>query len=234
PTRAERVRDWCGRHRRIVIAAAALLLLVGGLGGYFLLRPTPIPDFETAGMDDVFNYTLLEDDFNKLPIDRRLSLIGDLIKRLKSMTATDSAMMAAFAAGIRDKAREQLMENASKLAIDVWDSYAKDYGDVPADEREQYLDDSYVEFTKMMETLAGETRDISDEERLDEARQQAARDKKAIQSGEGPSGEQFGRMFGFMREDVAKHAAPQQRSRGQLMMRDMSRRFRGESVSGGG
>ena len=120
-----------------------------------------------------------------------------------------------------------------QFAIDVWDNYAKDYGGVPDDERGEYLDRSFVEFSKMMETLAGETRDVSDQERLDEARAQAARDKEAIQSGEGPSGEQFGRMFGFMREDVAKHAAPQQRSRGQLMMRDMTRRFRGESLSGG-
>ncbi|HYE03695.1 MAG TPA: hypothetical protein VD963_10730 [Phycisphaerales bacterium] len=216
------------RSRRLLAPAAGLLLAAAGAGLYLALRPAPPPDFATAPMDELFNYALLTDDFNRLPIRQRLDLLRDLVDRLKNMGSADSALLAGFAAQVRDKARAQLMENASRLAIDVWDEFAKDYGDVPRDQRADYLNNAFLEFSKMMEAVAGEHRDVSDSERLAEAREQAERDKRAVESGRGPSGEQFGRMFRFMREDVGQHASPQQRTRGQLMMRDMSRHFRGE------
>lgn len=35
-------------------------------------------------MDEVLNYTLLTDEFNNLPVDKRLELLKDLIDRLKN------------------------------------------------------------------------------------------------------------------------------------------------------
>lgn len=222
------------RFRKIAIASAAVVLVGGGIGLYFWLRPVPRPDYLNDDLDGVLNYTLLTDEFNRLPVDERLKLIGELVARFKTMNANDSVLMAAFAAGIAGAAREQLMENGSRLAVDVWDKYAVDYAKVPEKDREAYLENSFVEFTKMMEGLGGKPRDIPDEQRLEEGRRQAKRDLEFLHSSErGPKNEDLGRMFTFMNQDVGKHASSQQRVRGQQMMRDMTRQLRGQDITTG-
>lgn len=220
--------------RRLRIASVVLGVAVV-VGGYFAFRPKPQPDYLDAGMDDILDYTLLTEEFNKLPVKERLALISQLVTRLKGMDSGDSAMMAAFAAGIAGSARDQLMSNVSHLAIDIWDEYALKYDDVPLEEREKFIEEAFLDFTKSMESVAGVTRDVSDEQRLDRARRDAQRDSNAVREGRGPSGEQLGRMFTFMRDGVGSHASPHQRARAQVLMRDMARHFReGGSKSGGG
>lgn len=222
------------RHRRAVrtIWAASAVAAVGvGIGAYFVLRPVPQPDYLDGDLDDVLGYTLLTDEFNNLPIEQRLKLIGELVTRLKGMSAGDSELMAAFAAGLAGAARDQLMENGSRLAVDTWDKFAAEYDQVEDDQREEFVDASFVEFTKMMEAIGGQPRDISDAERLAEAKRQAQRDIKNMnEPGRRPPAEVIGRMFTFMNQDVGQHANPQQRARGQQLMRDMSRRMRGEDI----
>ena len=220
------------KKRAKIFGPAALLPL--GLAAWLIFRPVPQPDYRTARLDKVFNFTLLTDEFNRLPVEKRLELIRQLIDRLRGMSAGDSAMLAAFAAGIAGAARDQIEENASRLAVDLWDTYAEEYSKAPPDDRNQFLDQTFIEFTKMAETLAGEPRDISDADRLAEGRRQAERDEKNIRDGRGPSGRMLGRMYGVVRDGVGSHAAPQQRTRGQLMMRDMTRRLRGEDLNGPG
>jgi len=220
------------RHKRFAAALAVLLAIGGGVGLYFALRPTPQPDFLDDEMDLVLDYALLNDDFNNLPLDERLKLITDLVDRLKNLSSGDSAMMAAFAATIEEKARKQLTENISRLAIDIWDKYAVAYDGVTSENRGEYLDETFVEFTKMMEAIAGEQSKKSDEERLAEVKRQTERDRAAIESGKfNPPAQALGRVFEFMNFEVGGNASPQQRSRGQLMMRDMMRHFRGEDVN---
>jgi hypothetical protein len=144
--------------RRLRIASVVLGVAVV-VGGYFALRPRPQPDYLDAGMDDILDYTLLTEEFNKLPVKERLALISQLVMRLKGMDSGDSAMMAAFAAGIAGSARDQLMSNVSHLAIDIWDEYAVQYDDVPAEAREKFLEDAFLDFTKSMESVAGVTRE---------------------------------------------------------------------------
>ncbi len=220
--------------RKRTLIAAPIVLVAGGIAAWMIFGPVPQPDFRKGNLGKVFNYALLTDEFNRLPVERRLELIGELVSRLKNLDSSDSVLMAAFAAGIAGAAREQLEENASKLAIDVWDMYARNYKDVKPEDRAAYLDNAFIEFTKMMETVAGEARDISDAERLAEGRRQAQRDREELAKGRGPSGRMLGRMYSFMREDVGSHASVTQRSRGQQMVRDMVRRMRGEPISGPG
>jgi hypothetical protein len=213
--------------RRWTVVFGPLALVAVGVGAWLVLRPVPVPDYRRDNLRKVFNFTLLTDQFNRLPVQERLELIGTLVERLKSMDSGDSALMAAFAAGIAGAAREQLEKNASKLAIDVWDMYAKDYASVPAADRDGYLDKTFIEFTKMMETVAGEPREISDAERLAEGRRQAKRDQEQMAKGNGPPPRAMGRMFALMNDNIGGHASPAQRTRGQLLMRDMVRRLRG-------
>jgi len=219
-----------GRFRRNAAIAAVLLLLAGG-GAYWKWGIVHQPDFAVDDLDDIFDYALLTDDFNKLPIDKRLELLGEMVKRLKSGSTEDSVMMAAFASGIAGAAREQLMKNSSQLGIDMWDKYAKDYDAVPPEDKEAYIEDSLVKMMKMMEAVGGVQRDISDEDRIKEMKRQAQRDVKRAESGRGPSGAMAGRMFDFLANNVAKNAAASQRSRGAQMMRDTTRYLRGESLT---
>jgi hypothetical protein len=222
-------RGW--DNRKLRYGALALLVIVGGIGAYFGLRPVPQPDYAEDPMDEVLDYTLLTDEFNRLPVQKRLELLGELIQRVKTMSADDSSMMAAFAASINTgKLRKQLEENASRLALDAWDKYAQDYQGQAGDKREEYLDKTLVEMEKMMETVAGVTSDKTDEQRLEEARKQAKRDQDMLSKGEGPTAGQLARMADLMRNRVGQHSPPQQQQRGMQLMRDMTRHLRGQDA----
>ncbi len=222
------------RTRRTVIVGGAVLLVAGAVTAFLVLRPVPKPDYETAGLDDLFNYTLLTDEFNRLPVQERMRLIGQLVQRLKNMEPSESLLLASFAAGIEASAREQIEENGSRLAVDAWDMYAKDYDGVPEEEREQYLEGTFVEFSKMMEAVAGDQREVSDADRINEMRSQVKEDMQEIKDPDRrPDNEQLADFMGFMNNTVASRANAQQRVRGQQMMRDMVRHFRGQDIATG-
>ena len=126
-----------------------------------------------------------------------------------------------------------VMRNAALVAIDVWDQKALDYQKVPEENREAYLDSLFLDMTKLLETMAGVSSTKSDEERLEEARDQAKKDQDMFATGKGPSGGQMARMAGFMRNGMGQHSNPQQQQRGQQLMRDMTRHLRGQDPSTG-
>lgn len=206
---------------------AAGLLVVAGVAGYFIFRPMPVPDYENGRIDTLMNFTLLQSEFNQLPLERRLELVGMLVQRMESMSSSDSLMLAAFAGSIRGKAREQLEENASRLAIELWDSMALEYQGVPVEQREEFLAEAFVKFETTMEMMGGSVRDRSPEERLERARRNAQRDQQAIRDGQGPPARIVGRVFDVMNNNIGQHASPLERRRGELLMRDMTRFLRG-------
>lgn len=224
-------RPWV---RRGLAAGLGLVLAGGAFGAVVAMWPRAIPDFATGDIEDVLDYTLLSDDFNKLPIDKRLQLIKDLVARLKSMDAGDSEAMALFAAGITGKAREQLRTNAERLAVDLWDSYADKYDDIPMDQREQYLDDAFNEFTRLMEDIGGVENKKTDRERLSDAREQAQRDMKRARETDRPlEGARIGRLMKTMEERGGKVSSPRQQARMARFTRDMVRNLRGQDLNTG-
>lgn len=222
--------------RRYSIGGGAALLALG-VGAYFLFRPVPQPDYLDGPMDSLLDYTLLTDEFNALPVEQRMALMGQLIQRFKSMSGEDSVLMASFAAGIAGAARQQIEENAARLMVDVWDKYAKDYDQLPLDNREVYLEQVFVEVSKMMEITAdGQPRDVSDSQRINELRDQVAEDRQRLREGSAPPPPPaaLGRLVAVMNTNVGSHANSPQRLRGVQMMRDMSRHFRGQDIATGG
>ncbi|MFN0134389.1 MAG: hypothetical protein ACKVW3_17890 [Phycisphaerales bacterium] len=220
------------RFKRAGMIGGPVLLLAAGVAAWLILRPVPQPDYLSDDIGEVFNYTLLTEEFNKLPIEKRMELIGQLVSRMKTMSAGDSVLMAAFASGVAGAARKQIEENASKLMIDLWDKYAKEYANVKPEDQGAFLDNTFLEFVKTMEGVAGQARDVPDSERLTEVREQAARERERAGQGRTPPNQALGRMFTIMRDNVGGHASPAQRTRGQLMIRDMMRHFRGEGGGG--
>lgn len=227
-----RLRAWAWevwnrpRLRRAGGAALGVLALAVAVGTYFALRPVPQPDFRTANVDVLFNYVLLTDEFNRLPVEQRLELLSQLIQRLRSIDADQSLLMAAFAAQITGEVRDQLEENVSRLAIDVFDNYARDYRPAaPPQERKEYVEQTFIEFQKTLERLAGFERNISDEERLIEGRRQAKRDLEYVQSGGMPI-EDTVRMITFLNRGIGSRATGHQKIRINSMVSQMIQTLR--------
>lgn len=214
------------KQRRIAGILTGVAAIGVAVGTYFVFRPMPKPDFSTANVDVLFNYTLLTDEFNKLPIEQRLELIGELVQRLKSIDADQSLLMAAFAAQISGEVRTQFEKNASLLAVDLFDQYAEDYntGASPED-RDAYVENTFIEFQKTLEKIAGEERNVSDEERLIEGRRQAQRDLEFVQSGRMPL-ENTVRMITFLNNGVGQHASGHQKIRINGMISQMVKTLR--------
>lgn len=225
-----------GRRKVLLWSGIGTVIIVIGLGvgGYVMFRPMPKPDYANDSIYRVFKYTMLTDEFNKLSVEERLRLIGMIRERLENLDKSESLLLAAFASGIAGETREQLEENISRLLIDTWDMHALDYADVPVEDREAYVDGIFIELHEMMETLGGDANGKSADERLAEGRQQAQRDAEMVKDGSGPSSRALARISRILNDGVGGHATPQQKVRGQLLMRDMTRRLRGQPLSGGG
>jgi hypothetical protein len=147
------------------------------------------------------------------------------------MDGSDSEMVAAFAAGITGKARKQLEKNASRLMMDVMDREAVRYVKAPPGEKEKALDGAFVAFFKTMDALDGKETEKSDQEILEEGKGEARRGKEWIQKQDKQRlGRDTGRMMLTLKDTVAANSSAQERSRMTVMMRDMTRRLRGEPV----
>ncbi|MEN1706286.1 MAG: hypothetical protein AAGJ54_12335, partial [Planctomycetota bacterium] len=129
PSNAKPPRD-PKQVKRIKGALGALAgLALGGamVWGVLTLMPVPKPDYETGELDKVLGYTLLTTEFDQLPLEERIDLIGQVVKRIESMDAEEGTLMASFAAGIAGEARQRLEANAAGVMIDMWDEFAPGY-----------------------------------------------------------------------------------------------------------
>jgi hypothetical protein len=243
PTRRPR-RSWRPRlsdHQRTIARRAGALggltlLLVGGIWAILALAPRPTPDYLDADMDDILDYTLLSDDFNSLPIERRMELLRDLVQRLKTLSGEDSAAMAAFAATIKKEMRRQMERNIKQLAADTMDIYASDYAKTPPEEQDRFLDEAIIGFTEMMEEIAGEDSPLPRDrgERLTAIKDQARKDVGMLrENDERPTARRVAQFFEFIHSDQQNISDPVQRGRNVRFMRDMTRHLRGQDVATG-
>lgn len=225
-------RKWL---RRAVTSALVVMVCAGGAMAYVQMRPRAVPDVFADDLADVLDYTLLTEAFNKMPVEERLALIKRLVERLKSMDSNDSAMVAGFAAGIGGKARGQLQKNAEKLMVDIWDKFATEYAQVKPEDRDAYLDKSFVDMTKMFEDVSGFSVPVKDEQRVDEARKQAKRDEQRMKgASERPmNAERAAGFVGFVNDRGQKLTSAEQRGRMAGFSRDMTRRLRGQDIRTG-
>ena len=223
--------------RRVAAFTLAAALLVGGSFGVLAMIPRPLPNIAEDPMDEVMDYVLLSEDFNRLSIEKRLELVKDLIDRVKTMSGEDSAMLAMFAASIEREMRRQREQNVKRLAVDVMDKYAQDYEGVPPDSAPEFLDEKIVEFTRMMEEISGERSGLPEDpdERLAALRRQAQRDQEFARENapKQMNQERVGNFIGVLRRDAEQVAGPEQRGRVTRFMRDVTRHLRGQDVATG-
>lgn len=217
--------------RRLTMGVASVAAVGLGLMIYLAIRPVPKPDYAKAEIPRLFDYTLLTDEFNRLPVEERIELVGQLYERVRSMDAAESAMMAAFFAGVAGEARQQIERNAGKLLIDATDLVARDYAAVPPEQRGEYLDDAYVRLVRLTAPFDGSIEERTDEELIERGRRDASRNQEVMESGEVSAG-QASRMLVFMDKQIQNSASTSQQQRLTLFMRDLSRHLRGERVGG--
>lgn len=223
---ASAVAGWVRRRPRLAGGIAAAVLIGSGVWAWQATRIKPPPDYTTARLDVLFEYTLLTDDFNRLPVEKRLELLGQLIERLRNMAGNDSILLALFASMIMGEAREQLQENISRLAIDVADKYAATYdATAPAEVKQVYLEDVFVELQSTMSYLSGRGRERTREEILSAGRRQAQRDLNRFQQGRVGAGEVL-QVFDIMNNEVGRHMSGHQKMRVSTMFRDMTEMLR--------
>jgi hypothetical protein len=211
--------------RFTIMGASSAAALALGLGLYLAIRPVPKPDYENDQIGIAFNYTLLTEEFNSLPVEERINLVSQLYGRVKDMDSSESAMMAAFFAGIAGEAREQLERNAGKLLVDAADLVAKDYTAIPPEQRDDYLDDAYVRLVRLTAPFDPSIERRTDEEILDRGRRDAKQGLDEMNSGR-VSAQDASRLMLFMNRQTEKSASVSQQQRLTLFMRDMSRRLR--------
>jgi hypothetical protein len=220
------VSGWVGAHKRVTVAALVVLLGGGGFGAWWATRFEPPPDYETARLDTLFEYTLLTDDFNKLPVEERLALIGQLIDRLKAMGTNDSLLLAMFASTIMGEMRAQLEENVSRLAIDVADKFAADYDpNVAPEDKQAYLEDAFVDMQRLFAVVDADLATKDRDEMLEDGRRQARRDLNRFNDGKVGAGEVI-RVFDLMNNKVGARMSAHQKQRVQTMFRDMTEMLR--------
>jgi len=218
------------RWRHAIMALSSIGALGLGLGLYLAFRPIPTPDYAKDDLSTLFDYTLLTNEFNNLPVQERLDLVAQLYNRVKDMDASESVLMASFFAGVSGEARQQLQRNAGKLLVDATDMIAKDYTRVPPSEKEAYLDDAYIRLVRLTEPFDSSIASKSDEELLERGRRDAAQGREQMQKGD-ISAKQASRMLTFMNKQVNNSATVRQQQRLTLFMRDLSRHMRGESIN---
>jgi hypothetical protein len=214
--------------RRGLLSTLVVLLCVGSAIAFVALRPRSTPDIFAADLEDVLDYTLVSDDFNKLPIDERLRLLQEMLKRLRGMDSGDSALMAAFAEGITGKARAQLQKNAERLMVDVWDKFAQDYAKTDPSDRQAYLDQAAIDFAKLGEDLTGFPADADDDARLKRMKKQAKRDEQQMPGPGTPVNAEGVAGFAQLVNRIGQgNTTPAQRDRMAEFGRDMTRHLRG-------
>jgi hypothetical protein len=227
------IRDRLETHRRRLVAAvaiAATLGLAGGAWAWWSSRWKPPPSIFDTPVDDVLGYLAI-DDFNQLPLEERVRFMIEFANRFRGVEQSESAVMAAFFAGLTVKSKEQLRQNARTLAKDILADGAATYVNLPDKERGAFIDQWLVRWSKVGEEIAmGEPRQRSDEDRIDEFRREARRgQERQAERAVDISLTEVGaaRFLDLWQSDVEAAATPREQGQITRFMVDVRKRLTG-------
>ena len=226
-------RQWIEDRRRGFVAAIAIVAAFGiaaGAWAWWSSRWRPPPSIFDTPVDDVLGYLAI-DDFNRLPLEERVRFMIYFANRFRGVEQSESAVMAAFFAGLTVKAKEQLRQNARTLAKDILAEGASTYVNLPAKERGAFIDEWLVRWSKVGEEIAmGEPRQRSDEDRIEEFRREARRgqERQAERRVDISLTEVgAGRFIDLWQSDVEQAATPREQGQITRFMVDVRKRLTG-------
>lgn len=222
--------------RRSVAVGSGIGLMAGVILLTLFTLPTPPPDVWDDGLDDVAGF-FFDKDFNRLPAEERLELLTEFIARFRDGGQEESVLLALFVADVTSNMRQQIEDNMLKLGVDLWSEWGQEYGNLPAREREQYINGLLVKLDKIGEEIINRESDKTDSERIAGMARQAGRDRQQMQERSGNKPADPDRITGFLNlysGEVATRASPQNRAGIINLTRDITRHLRGESLDNGG
>lgn len=199
--------DIDSRFKRAAVAVALLVFIAGGAALVWRSLPTRPPSIFDSPVDDVAAF-LAGDDFNDLSIDERLAFLSDTVRRFRGMSQTDSAVAAAFFAGLTGPASEQMINNARVLGKDVLMQGAEEFQKINDPKaRAAFLDQWLVKWARFGQEMTGQTPAGDDTSLLDDLARQAQRDVER----QGPMDALIAQqMMDFWVQDVATVATPRE------------------------
>jgi hypothetical protein len=208
-----------GRALALMLAGA---LMLGAIGSFIFMRGhRKPPSIFDSPVDDVSAF-LASKDFNAMSTKERMEYLQGILKRFGSMNQNDSAVAAAFFAGLSGKASEQLMNNARVLGKDILVEGAQQYLTMKTDqEKVAFIDQWIVQWVRMADQMGrvanGKESPAaggrSDQEVLDRLSGQAKRDAQQIGAISAPMAQQ---LMDFWQRDVASVASPKEQ--GQIFL----------------
>lgn len=237
----EGLEDSAPEQRRVrseprwALPLACALALTGWAVGGAIAFPQMLPRAERIPEDPFSGdlaFAILDDDFNRLPVGERLDILLALADRLRSMSSGDSAALAAFAAGLTGAMRERIEENIRIFGVDMMASYGQRYAEIDEARRERFLEDTAVEWSRLIDRVSGQERSATDGERLREMQDQAERDAQRARANQNRlTPERASAFLEAVRSDVNEYADPTQRASTARFLRDMTRHMRGRDIS---
>ena len=204
-----------GRILASLAAALVALALASGAWWWFAVRWKAPPSIFDAPVNNVLGY-FTTDDFNRLPVQERVKYVRDFIGRFRGMNQQESVVAAAFLSGVTGKVREQMTQNVRILAKDILIEGAGTFVNLPASERDAFIDKWVAEWFRMAEeTATGKESTRSDGEILKGARAEARRGEQRTQ--ERMKGKTLGekgadRFLGFWQSEVEPASSPKEQA----------------------
>ena len=193
--------------------AGVALIVIGSAAWMFLSGARRPPSIFDSPVDDVTSF-LADDSFNALPIDERIKFISDTARRFQSMSQTDSAVAAAFFAGLSGPASEQMVNNARVLGKDILIQGAGEFQRLKDEKsRAAFIDQWLVKWVRFGRDMTGRQGTVGDDELLDGLSRQAKRDVER----QGEVDEFLAQqMMDFWERDVMNIASP--REQGEIFL----------------
>ncbi|MFW5652889.1 MAG: hypothetical protein ACOC0P_02485 [Planctomycetota bacterium] len=215
---------------KITIAVVSLLIVAGITVGAISLVPTAKPDPWGEEVADVADF-VFDEDFNRLPPRERLGFLVELIKRFRDFDEDDAVALSTLLAQMNETMRAQIEENMRRLAVDLMSESAREYAELSPEERAAYLNQLLLEIDMLGDDISGRERDDTESDRLARMQNQAQRDQERARR-RGSESLQAERVQGFfeMYQDTSNEVGAVDRGRIGVLMRDMSRHLRGESL----
>lgn len=225
--------------RRMAIGAAITLAVAGGAIAVVALTihliPMARPDIWEGEISEISTF-IIEPEFNRLPTQERLNYLVEFAQRFRDFDQNDAAVLATFISDMNRRMREQAEENMRRLATDLMIENAQTYQNVPASERQAFLEKFIMDMEKLGETLINQERDETDEERLARLKRDAQRDRDREQKDAssrldpGRVGSFFGMYEQMSAEGAQSGMSPVQKGQVARLILDLTRHMRGEKL----
>jgi len=194
-------------RRRWTVGGVLVLLLATFVVVYqlFFSHYRRLPSIFDAPVDNIFGF-MSEEEFNALSVDERMSIIRDILSRFSGVNQGDSAVAAAFLAGLSGPAMEKLANNARILGKDVLLEGAGEWATLLTEaEKEAFLDQWIVKWVRFAEESGGRDSNQTDQQILDRMTRQAKRDVERNQNIDADMAQQ---VIDFWRQDIASVTTP--------------------------